>query len=133
MIVCSRAVPPATADHVIGVFPREGLSSALASTHRAGFGPQTRVIDGTRGGVGQQLERAGLRICDDDMPDGEGVLIVVTAPGRVAIVADLFARLGAERVVLAERPSKDRSGVEPAAAMTPDIRIGNDEEIAADA
>ncbi|MGH2618500.1 MAG: hypothetical protein ACRDJC_24990 [Thermomicrobiales bacterium] len=120
-----RAVP-AAADHVIGVFPRNKLSTALASTHRAGFGPQTRVIDGTRADVGQQLARAGLRLLDSAAPAADAVLIVVTAPGRTAIVADLFTGLGAETVLFAARIGGERPIPTRTPTMTPDIRIGND-------
>ncbi len=119
-----RAEAPPGADHVIGVFAREGLSSALASTHRAGFGPQTRVIDSARGDAGKQLERLGLAVPWEASPPGEFVLIVVTAPGRTTIVADLFARLGAEAVVFAERRAAGQPTTERIVALAPDIRIG---------
>jgi hypothetical protein len=112
------------ADHVIGVFGRESLSPALASTHRAGFGPQTRVIETARGDAGKQLERIGLRVPWDESPPADAVLIVVTAPGRTAIVADLFARLGADAIVYAERRTCDRPTVERIVSLAPDIRIG---------
>ncbi len=130
--MCPRDESTSIVDHVIGAFPREGLSSALASTHRAGFGPQTRVIDGARGDVGQQLSRAGLRLLDDEPPAG-AVLIVVTAPGRTEIVADLFARLGAESVVLATRRSGDRQEPERPATGAPEIRIEDDAGVGSEA
>ncbi len=131
--MCPRAISPANADHVIGAFPREGLSAMLAAIHRAGFGPQTRVVDGARGDVARQLERAGIAILENDVSVEGGVLIVVTAPGRVAIVAELFARLGAQRVVLAGRQQQRQAAFDTTAGLAPDIRIGADEEIAADA
>ena len=115
-------VPPG-ADHVIGVFAREGLSAALASTHRAGFGPQTRVIDSARGDAGKQLERLGLRVPWGE-PPGDAVFIVVTAPGRTAIVAELFARLDAESVAFAERRAAGRPIAEAIVSLAPDVRIG---------
>ena len=122
-----------SADHVIGTFPREALSAALASTHRAGFGPQARVLDGARGDAARQLERAGLRVVGSETPPADAVLIVVTAPGRTAIVADLFARLGAESVALASRRGVDESPRAAPPLMTPDIRIGGDAEAVSDA
>src|SRR3954469_24486370 len=95
--------PPEHADHVVGVFPREGLSSALASTHRAGFGPQTRVLDGARGDPARQLERTGVQLLSGERLSADALLIVVTAPGRTPIVADLFRRLGAAAVLFATR------------------------------
>src|SRR5919107_2589928 len=112
-------------DHVVATFPRAELSAALAATHRAGFGPQTRVFDGARGDTGRQLERAGLRMLDGAVPPADAVLIVVTAPGRTAIVAELFEQLGADSVLLAARGGDDRPISAIPASMQPDIRIGD--------
>jgi hypothetical protein len=112
-------------DHVIGTFSRAELSAALAATHRAGFGPQTRVLDGARGDTARQLERAGLRLREGVAPPAAAVLIVVTAPGRTAIVAELFSRLGAESVLLASRGGDDKPAEPAPASMQPDIRIGD--------
>jgi hypothetical protein len=119
-------------DHVIGTFPREGLSAALASTHRAGFGPQTRVFDGARGDVTRQLERAGLEIQNDVAPPPGALLIVVTAPGRATIVAELFEQLGAESVLFAARRSTAKPASTAAPLGQPDIRIGEDAGIASE-
>ena len=112
-------------DHVVGTFPRAELSAALAATHRAGFGPQARVFDGARGDTTRQLERAGLRLLDGAPPPADAVLIVVTAPGRTAIVTELFVRLGAESVLLAARGGDDKPTPAPPPLMQPDIRIGD--------
>jgi hypothetical protein len=112
-------------DHVVGTFPRAELSAALAATHRAGFGPQTRVFDGARGDTARQLERAGLRVLEGAPPAADALLIVVTAPGRTAIVAKLFERLGAEAVLLAARGGEDKPAAAPPAVLQPDIRIGD--------
>ena len=123
----------AGAEHVIGVFAREELSAALASTHRAGFGPQTRVIDGARGEIGQQVLRLGLRVPWEEPPAPDAVLIVVNAPGRTAIVAELFSRLGATLVVLAERRGAERLVADAVVSISPDIRIGREAEAASEA
>jgi hypothetical protein len=115
-----------TADHVIAVFPRTALSGALAATHRAGFGPQTRVLDGVRGDVSRQLERAGLAVVAGDRPAADSLLIVVTAPGRTTVVSDLFARLGAESVLLAARRGEERAEPVQPALLVPDIRLGDE-------
>src|SRR5215210_5365686 len=112
-------------DHVVGTFPRAELSAALAATHRAGFGPQTRVFDGARGDTARQLERAGLRVLDGAAPPADAVLIVVTAPGRTAIVAQLFERLGATLVLMAGRGVDGKPASAVPASMQPDIRIGD--------
>ena len=119
----SRTTISPGADHVIGGFVRESLSSALASTHRAGFGPQTRVIDGARGDIGQQVQRLGLRIPWERELPPDAVLIVVNAPGRTAVVADLFSRLGAELVFLAERRGAEREVADQVVSMSPDVRM----------
>ena len=123
-------MPPGAAsspaiEHVIGTFPRAELSAALAATHRAGFGPQTRVFDGARGDTGRQLERAGLRMLDGAVPPADAVLIVVTAPGRTAVVAELFERLGAESILLAARGGDDKPAAAVPASTQPDIRISD--------
>ncbi len=112
-------------DHVVGIFPRAELSAALAATHRAGFGPQTRVFDGARGDTARQLERAGLRLLNGVAPPADVVLVVVTAPGRTAIVTQLFERLGAESVLLAVRGGEEKPASAMPAPMQPDIRIGD--------
>ena len=112
-------------DHVVATFPRTELSAALAATHRAGFGPQSRVFDGARGDTARQLERAGLRILDGAARPADAVLIVVTAPGRTEIVAQLFERLGAASVHMATRGGDDKPASAVPASMQPDIRIGD--------
>lgn len=119
--------PPEHADHVVGVFARDGLSSALATTHRAGFGPQTRVLDGARGDPSRQLERAGLQLLSGERPSTDAVLIVVTAPGRTTKVADLFRRLGATSVQYASRRGAEPIERADAPVLLPDIRIGDDQ------
>lgn len=119
----SREAAPPQIDHVIGVFSRDVLSAALAATHRAGFGPQTRVFDGERAATPQQLERAGLVVQGDRQPPPTALLIVVTAPGRVTAVAGLFEELGAESVLLASRGTAATPHALRARPMLPDIRI----------
>ena len=119
-------------DHVIGQFRRDRLSAALASTHRAGFGPHARVIDGERADAGRQLERAGLRILSDADPAPDALLIVVTAPGRTGIVVGLFERLGADAVYFAGRRAVATPVSRPLASA-PDIRIDQREASGAEA
>lgn len=121
----SEAALSSNVDHVVGTFPRAELSTALAATHRAGFGPQTRVFDGARGDAARQLERAGLRVLEGAPPPPDALLIVVNAPGRIAIVAELFERLGAEAIHLAARRGDEKPAPAPLAALQPDIRIGD--------
>jgi hypothetical protein len=118
--------PFGIADHVIGEFPRDALSTALAATHRAGFGPQTRVLDGARDDTRRQLTRAGLRVIEGTPPPSDAILIVVTAPGRTSAVAELFRRLGAESVFLAARRAEQRPASARVPLLTPDIRLGDE-------
>jgi hypothetical protein len=127
-----RGASLATADHVIGVFSRDDLSAALAAVHRAGFGPQARVIDGARGDAVAQLRRASLRVEGETPLDPGALLIVVTAPGRSAMVSALFAQVGARSVLYAARRDEERPAESRPALLTPDIRIG-DERGTADA
>ena len=91
----ARQVP----DFVLGVFARDDLSHALAATHRAGFGPYTRVFDGNRSGISAQLGRAGLEVASGPHPAQDDLVIVVQAPGRVDRVAELFHQIGAADTV----------------------------------
>ena len=120
----TRASTSVGSDHVIGGFRREVLSAALASTHRAGFGAQTRVIDGARGEIGQQVERLGLVVPWEEPPGVDTVLIVVNAPGRAVLVATLFSEIGADFVVHAEHRTATLRGADAMVSLTPDIRIG---------
>lgn len=97
------------ADHVVGVFAREHLSGALSAVHRSGFGHHVRVFDGTRQPVGDQLSRAGLRLVDATISDPGVLMIVVSAPGRTARVAEMLHQTNAERVIFAERTLLARS------------------------
>jgi hypothetical protein len=119
-------------DHVIGKFPRERLSAALASVHRAGFGPYARVLDGARTDAASQLERTGLHLADGHRPPADALLIVVTAPGRAQKVADLFAQLGAEATYFATRNRKATAGPVESEAIGPDIRIAGDSALGAE-
>jgi hypothetical protein len=116
---------PTSADHVIGVFTRDGLSTALAATHRAGFGPYTRVLDGTRSSTSGQLERLGLRVVQGEAPAGDAILIVVNSPGRTGLVAELFAQLGAAQTVFAARRANSVPVQRRLDELSPDVRIGS--------
>lgn len=117
-LVTSRRNP----DHVLGVFARERLSEALSATHRAGFGPYTRVFDGQRSSTASQLARAGLEVAGGPTPGPGDLVIVVQAPGRVDRVAELFHQLGAQLVAQAQRPSARLAETDPA-SLTPEIAI----------
>jgi hypothetical protein len=123
----SRNAGSGRADHVVAVVPRDRLSAALSATHRAGFGPHCRVFDGARDDVRRQLERAGLRVQGEVMIADGAVLIVVLAPGRTAVVAELFHELNAEAVYYAARRELTAPEPHAAGAALPDIRIGPSE------
>jgi hypothetical protein len=119
-------------DHVIGMFTREQLSAALASVHRAGFGPYARVLDGARSDAARQLERTGLHLSDDRRPPADALLIVVNAPGRAKRVADLFAQLGAEATYFATRNRMPIPVSAEAGAIAPDVHIASDSTLVAE-
>lgn len=96
---------------VLGVFARDRLSGGLVAMHRAGFGPNARVLDGARGSLVGQLGRSGLRLTlgpEDD--NAETALVVVVAPGRGPIVAELMERAGARSVRVADRGATGTEG-----------------------
>ncbi len=109
-------------DHVLGVFARERLSEALSATHRAGFGPYTRVFDGKRSSTATQLTRAGLEIASGPAPGPDDLVILVQAPGRVDRVAELFHQLAAQMVARAQR-SVAHSAVTSSTPLLPEIAI----------
>jgi hypothetical protein len=94
-------------DTVIGVFEQEVLPAALASVHRAGYGPNARVLQAERGSLTAQLQRAGI----GDPPPLEAEqrpLLVLYAPARVAQALDLMQRSGASAIHIA---SRDQNGI----------------------
>ena len=121
---------PAAGEAVVGVFGREGLSSALAATHRAGFGPHARVLDGVRGELAGQFRRAGLPLpADLGEIGGDAVLIVVTAPGRAAAAAETLSRAGARAVHRVARGGPSPSPVPgfPSPAPPAAVEAGRDD------
>ena len=85
------------------------------ATHRAGFGPHTRVLDGARGELSGQVRRMGL-VIPLSAEDAGSALIVVAAPGRTDAVADILTRAGALAVHVVGRASTPQA---PDAAVSP--------------
>jgi hypothetical protein len=89
---------------VVAIVDRDRLSAALTGLHRSGYGHVTRVLDPDRADVAGQLERAGSEI-----PIGFGgvtrgqVIVMVSAPARTRVAAELLRRLGATKVWETER------------------------------
>ena len=104
-------------DHVLGVFERERLSEALSATHRAGFGPHTKVFDGQRSSATLQIARAGLEVAKGPSPAPGDLVVLVQAPGRVDRVAELFHQLGALLVAQAQRKSAMSATMNPSARL----------------
>ncbi|MGH2532041.1 MAG: hypothetical protein ACRDJW_07005 [Thermomicrobiales bacterium] len=96
------------ADTVLGVIQRDDLPDALASLHRGGYGPNTRVMDAARGDLTGQLRRAGITD-PPSLADQTRPLVMVFAPGRIAVVVDLLQRAGASAIHVAERSSDIQS------------------------
>ena len=109
-------------DHVLGVFARERLSEALSATHRAGFGPYTRVLDGARVPTDLQLSRAGLEVAAGPTPGPDDLIILVQAPGRVDRVSNLLHELGAQLVARVQRIHA-RPAAESRDPLAPDIAL----------
>jgi hypothetical protein len=90
------------ADTVIGVFERDQLPAALAAVHRAGYGPNARVLQSERGDLSGQLRRAGI-VDPPTLAASDLLLLVLFAPSRVSNAADLLQRTGARAVHVATR------------------------------
>ena len=113
-------------DHVLGVFAREQLSDALAATHRAGFGPYTRVFDGRRSSTGSQLARAGLEIAAGTAPAPDDLVIVLdpmlaTGGSATAAISTLKA-WGAPKVIFVGLIAAPE-GVQRLMADHPDVPV----------
>jgi len=122
-------------DSVVGVFDRERLSDGLVALHRAGYGPQARVLDPARGDLAGQLRRLGVAAPLDPVDQEAGTaLIVVSAPGRAPAVAEALERAGARAIRRVSRdgpafavatpptapgPARPRGGRPPRAAARP--------------
>ena len=114
------------ADTVIGVFERDLLPAALAAVHRAGYGPNARVLQGERGSMTAQLKRVGISKPPPLDADSRPVLVLF-APARVAHAVDLLQRSGASAVHVASRdqngapyaPSGWTPPTKPARVQTP--------------
>jgi hypothetical protein len=108
------------ADTVIGVFERDQLPAALAAIHRAGYGPNARVLQGDCGDLPGQFKRAGI-----DSPPAlsiaDGPILVLFAPSRVAQAADLLQRSGARAVHVVTR-GVDRIPYAPVGWAPPERR-----------
>jgi hypothetical protein len=94
-------------DTVIGVFERDVLPAALAAVHRAGYGPNARVLQPERGSLTAQLQRAGIGNPPPIEAESRPILVLF-APARVAHALDLLHRSGASAVHIA---SRDQNGV----------------------
>lgn len=92
------------ADTVIAVVERSRLTGLLTAIHRAGHGPHARVLDPARGSLAGQLERAGVMGQEGLVAQAtQAVVLLIHAPGRTAVVADLLQRAGARQVVPVRR------------------------------
>jgi hypothetical protein len=92
--------PATRGETVIGTFERDRLSEGLARLHGRGFGSAARVLDGAHGDLAGQVSRAGLpeELVDRLVPFDRRravVVLVVHAPARGALVADLLTGAGA--------------------------------------
>lgn len=86
-------------DVVAGVFGRDQLSTGLVAVHRAGFGPQARVLDSARGALDGQMRKAGLRVAASFAADDtDTTLILITAGGRAERAAAILSEAGARSV-----------------------------------
>jgi hypothetical protein len=94
-------------DAVVGIIPRDQLPNVLTLIHRAGLGPQARVLDPERGDLSGQASRAGL--VDPpafDVVLGEEMVLVVFSAGRMpAAIAAMEQFNGREIQTLSRRTS----------------------------
>lgn len=94
-------------DAVVGIISRDQLPNVLTLIHRAGLGPQARVLDPERGDLPGQLTRAGLvdPPALDPAPDEEMVLVVFSAGRMPAAIAAMEQFGGRDIQTLSRRTS----------------------------
>jgi hypothetical protein len=84
-------------DTVLAAVPRSVMGPLLTEIHRAGFGHLTKVLDATRSPIRAQLERAGVSPPPEFEIHPDHVLVMISAPARIALALDLVERRGAAR------------------------------------
>lgn len=101
---------------VVGVFNRAQLSEGLTAVHRAGFGPQARVLDSARGPLREQLRQLGHRAAAEFGPDEtDTVLVVIGAPGRSERATAMLRQAGARDILATDPPATPAAAFAPAA------------------
>ena len=105
-------------DAVTGIIPRDQLPNVLTLIHRAGLGPQARVLDPERGDLDGQLTRAGLIAPPPlDPVNGEEMVLVVFAPGRAPIAIEAMERFGGRAIEVLSRRTSLALPASPSRAM----------------
>lgn len=115
---------------IVGLFDRERLPTVLAAIHRAGFGPQARVLDGVRGDLAAQLQRAGVRPRFALAADEPAVVVLVNAPGRGARVAAVLEQVGARTIEVDTAVSRPPALSPPSADVAVPLPTSPGREIA---
>lgn len=80
---------------VVAVVDVDRLSALLARLHRDGYGPASRVLNGSREDLQAQCQRLGLddaRVPELDAPAYS--LLVIRAAGRTRVIRELLTSCG---------------------------------------
>lgn len=105
-------------DAVVGVISRDQLPNVLTLVHRAGLGPQARVLDPERGDLSGQLTRAG--IVDPPVLDaapGEEMVLVVFSAGRMPAAIAAMEQFGGREIQTLSRRTSLAMPASPSRAM----------------
>jgi hypothetical protein len=105
-------------DAVVGIISRDQLPNVLTLIHRAGLGPQARVLDPERGDLPGQLTRAGL--VDPPVLDpaaGEEMVLVVFSAGRMPAAIAAMEQFGGRDIQTLSRRTSLALPTSPSRAM----------------
>lgn len=95
----------ANTELVAAVVENEQMGLVLARLHREGYGPLSRVLDGSRGNVEPELQRLGIESDLVIEQDGAQVSVVlVQSAGRTAPIHDLLRAAGISESLIFVRP-----------------------------
>jgi hypothetical protein len=105
-------------DAVAGIIRRDQLPNVLTLIHRAGLGPQARVLDPERGDLPGQMTRAGL--VDPPALDpvaGEETVLVVFSAGRMPAAIDAMEQFGGREIQTLSRSTSLALPASPSRTM----------------
>lgn len=85
----------ASVETVVAIVEVDRLSAVLARLHREGYGPASRVLNGSRDDLQTHIQRLGFE--DASVPDHDAPafsLLLIRAAGRSQVIRELLTSCG---------------------------------------